>query len=359
MKSKIGKRRELIYTFFLFLSCSLSSRSILDITLLNLLPAVAYGCSRLPADSETSDIATPVSITRSPENGIGSLDIFVFRDDPTCLLDCYMRVDNPDTWNHAVISSSGKRFISVCANSGIGMDEWPQIRSRHSLEEITFRLEEESRARPVMTGEARIMSDGQNGNGMLPRPAVVTLKPLTCEIVLRSLTCDFSGRPYDGEKLTDVKVYLTNVNAECGYADAADSKPRRIINTGFLNRHDLSEFHDSSLIISHIDKMIGKSRLQTDIHLHCYPNISEKEGPGTPVTRLVIEGKVAGDTYYWPIDINREQGKGVEGGRKYIFDVRITRKGTTDPDTAAETDDMTIRFEEEAWEEIEEYTVSF
>ena len=51
---------------------------------------------------------------------------------------------------------------------------------------------------------------------------------------------------------------------------------------------------------------------------------------GSPVTRLVIEGKLRGTTYYYPIDL-----PGLEADVQYRMDVTLTRAGTTDPDTPA------------------------
>ena len=317
------------------------------------------GCSPATMPDTACRTSTTLHITKSPYTAMQTLDIFVFRDNETRLLDCYQRVEQPEKWDGRIMSSAGNRIIRICANSRTDKNEWPLIRSMNSLEKISFNLEDESRENPVMTGEAKMPAPGSNAlHPGLPY-AEITMLPITCEIVLRSLICDFKGRPYDGEKITEAKVYLTNVNATRKLSDADGSMPERIINAGFLNRSDLSKFRDSSLIIKHIEKSIGKDGIQEDIRLYCYPNMAEEESPGSPVTRMVIEGKVSGKTYYWPIDISRGPGKGISGGKSYIFDVRITRKGTTDPDIPVRTEEVNIRFEEESWIEKEGYTVGF
>ena len=100
----------------------------------------------------------------------------------------------------------------------------------------------------------------------------------------------------------------------------------------------------------------------TDIKLRCYPNMASQEGPGSPFTRLVIQGQLDGDVWYWPIDINRGEGcttEGIEGNCAYTFDIVLTRKGSADPDTAIKTESATIMMEVEKWEEKEEYSVVF
>lgn len=359
MKHESVKSRELISKFYTFLSCSFSSWSVLGIIFLNILPAMTYGCSPATVPDTACRTASTISITKSPHTAMETLDIFVFRDDEARLLDCYQRVDQPEKWDGRIMSSAGNRIIHICANSRTGKGEWPLIRSMHSLEKISFNLEDESRENPVMTGEAKIPASGPDFMYPGLPYTEIPMSPLTCEIVLRSLICDFKGRPYDGERITDAKVYLTNVNATRRLYSAEGSMPERIINAGFLNRYDLARFRDSSLIIKHIDKSIGKDGIQEDIRLYCYPNMAEEDSPGTPVTRMVIEGKVSGKTYYWPIDISRGLGNGISGGKSYIFDVRITRKGTTDPDIPVRTEEVNITFEEESWIEKEGYTVGF
>jgi hypothetical protein len=90
--------------------------------------------------------------------------------------------------------------------------------------------------------------------------------------------------------------------------------------------------------------------------------MAEEEGPGSPFTRLVIQGVLDGEVWYWPIDINRGEGRspeGIAGNCSYSFDIKLTRKGSADPDTAIKTESATIIMEVEKWEEKEEYSVAF
>ena len=81
---------------------------------------------------------------------------------------------------------------------------------------------------------------------------------------------------------------------------------------------------------------------------------------GTPFTRLVIEGTVDGNVYYWPININRADGqKGIARNCRYVFDVKLRRLGHTDPDIPVEIEDAQITMEVEPWEDMEEYGVRF
>jgi hypothetical protein len=84
------------------------------------------------------------------------------------------------------------------------------------------------------------------------------------------------------------------------------------------------------------------------------------EGPGTPYTRLVLEGKIKGETYYWPVAINRTgDGLGIEANTRYVFDFTIRRKGVRDPDTELYINGSETMMEILQWKEKEEYSVAF
>lgn len=348
------------HTSFNYLKSSrfISSQSVLGKTLLTLLPALSWGCSAEESMSSatSADERIALKITRGySDSQMNSLDIFVFKDEAIKSLDCYQRVERPENWEGDVSSSSGDRIINICANSQLERDEWPWIRSQDALKKITVSLELESRMSPFMSGEVKVSATKGK-----PHHTDIIMRPAASEIHLRSLCCDFTGKPYSGEKLTDIKVYLTNINAECGMLSDGEILPTRLINVGRLCEEDLELFADPGLVYQEISGTVGKSPVRPDIRLWCYPSNAADESPGTPYSRLVIEGKISGSTYYWPININREDdGGGISRNRRYTFDVRITRKGSTDPDIPVDADNMEITFNSEPWEEKEEYQVRF
>jgi hypothetical protein len=93
------------------------------------------------------------------------------------------------------------------------------------------------------------------------------------------------------------------------------------------------------------------------ISLLCYPNPAIEESPGSPHTRLVIEGVIDSQVYYWPVTINK--GKGIGRGEHYIFDILIRRKGVADPDTPIDDAGVNIRLRIKPWTEKEGYSVGF
>ena len=344
-----------LVTFTLDFSIKNAIRPFLGIsTLFMTLPAVFHCCSGLPEVHMPSPATCTTKVSLDAD--IDAMDVFVFKDDVFQKLDCYQRIDDMAEWNGSIVSSNGDRIITVLANSPYDRQHWFSLKSRPHLESFRIRLEDERREHAIMTGEVNAsVSQGETGH------AEVKLRPLTSEIVLRSICCDFTGKPYAGSALADVKVYLTNVNAETIISDDNGSGPTRIINAGRYSENDVEPFACKDIIIQEITGNIGRKVLYPDIRLRCYRNESVEESPGRPFTRLVIEGIIEGERYYWPIDINRdtEDEKGIKEGHRYTYDIRITRKGSTDPDIPVKSEDLEIIQEVAEWEEKERYEVMF
>jgi hypothetical protein len=323
-------------------------------TLFTFLPALFYGCCRPELQYQnTSTCQIRLTPVKSPECQ-RRLDIFVFRDDMLQKLDCYQRIDEPDNWDGNIVSTYGDRIMAICANCSLPMEYWTEVNSFHSLKRLTYNLEDEQIGFPFMSGTIRTSAGHES------RMKDMQLRPLFSEISVRSIVCDFSGKPYAGEELTDVSFYLTNVNAECGILADGQILPGRIVNAGRRRTEDLEAFSDPSLISYDFPGTIGNSIVMPDINFRCYPNNSSEESAGSPFTRLVIEGKIEGHTYYWPIDINRDgSGDGIGRNRRYVYDIEIRRKGSTDPDIPVITDDIIISLKTEEWKEKEEYEVLF
>ena len=333
-------------------SCSLPVLGIT--TILTLLPALIYGCS-VPEDPSSQNEASTALRLMNASNSLlteaESIDVLVFNDDKMRSLDTYQRFGMTSCSTVKAASASGDKIMSIAVNSGIDRYGWKGICSYDGLAEIHSHLEKECKERPVMSGECRTKA-GSHANIRVTR--------LSSEIVLRSLSCDFRGKPYSGELLRDVKVYLTNVNAEVPIFHDSRFMPTRIINSGRLNMSDIEQFSEPETVMQEIPYPIGESVTRPDICLRCYPNEAEEETSGTPFTRLVIEGSLEGTTYYWPVSINRNDGGGGIGRNcRYIYDIRIKRKGNTDPDIPVETEEGNIIMSIEPWEEKEDYGVRF
>lgn len=326
--------------------------------LLAIVPAISCGCSGemeiIPGPPDNLVEQTTLHFSGACMTSEGkTLDIFTFEDDAMKRLDSYQRFENHEDTRAYITSTEGDKVCFICADGHLKRHDWSNIYSYASLEKIYCELEKETHERYTKTGHCSLTAGYRKG--------IVTLSPLVSEIYLESICCNFKGTPYEGEVLRDVKAYLTNVNATCSLTSPNPASPVRIINTGMLNPYDMKNFEEPEIIMQVISERIGNKEVRPEALFLCYPNISKEEGPGTPNTRLVIEGTIASHTYYWPITIRTgdDGSPGVERNCRYSYEVLITRKGVTDPDTPIDYRTADINLKIKPWKETEEYGVRF
>ena len=354
------KRREL-YSFYIFMqhflnlagfSCSLPVLGLN--TILTFLPAISYGCTQVEYSSEnyrTSTALRLMTAVQSPLTEAESIDIMIFDEDDKSSLDAYQRFGLTSCSTIQVASTSGDKILAAIVNSRRERHEWAGVTSLQSLQDVRVNLEDETEDMPAMSGTCHIKAG---------YPANLTVSRLAAEVVLRSLCCDFTGKEYEGKGIENVKIYLTNVNAEASIMEQETPFPRRIINMGRLDEDNLKSFKKPDMIMQQLPHFIGNIPIVTDIRLRCFPNNAKEESPGSPFTRLVIEGEVDGNRYFWPIEINREDdGSGISRNCRYVYDITLTRLGNKDPDIPIELKDMKICMEILPWEEKEDYGVRF
>lgn len=311
-------------------------------------PAIITGCSK-SVFPQTEEVVTPHLSSKSisiSHFGYGStLDILTFNDDRLQRLDSYQRIEDFDGSSLHAESTEGDKIIFLYSGSQKGLYSWADICSYSSLRKIKCDLEKETRESPSMTGVCRCNAGTQG--------VELEMTPLTCEIIVGHLKCDFSGKPYAGESIHNAKFYLTNVNATSSLLEDSTSQTTRLINTGLLNEYDIRNFRDRSMIVQNAGTELTEGGTHLDTPLLCYSN----KGDTTRNTRLVIEGEIEGEKYYWPIEVNN--GKGVYRGHRYIYNITIRRKGVSDPDSILEPLAADIKFDIRKWQEKEEYQVGF
>lgn len=318
---------------------------------------VTQGCSEQehPQDSDFTEASAKSSVRlavhKAEDTQIRSLDAFVFNDDALQRIDCYQRTEAPED-ELLVGSCGGSKIILLCANAPWAKKNWEDVYSFTKASSITVDLENEDMEFPVMSAVINLTAG---------KVSAMTLERLTSEINLRSIRCDFAGKPYEGEEITEAKAYLINVNGSYSIAPEENEPIERIINHGSLIQDDIHHFINFCPLADTIGT-IKFSHTYPGIRLLCYPNTATEESIGTPFTRLVIEGKIQGETWFWPININRDCSSGHEGierNRKYVYDVTIRSKGTKDPNTPIVPGMAETIFETEIWKEKEPYYVAF
>lgn len=319
---------------------------------------VVQGCSshEHPQDSDFTEAhsmsSVKLAVRQTEETKIRSLDAFVFNDDALQRIDCYQRLDEIAGNELLIASCGGGKIVLLCANAPWENKGWHDVSSLQKASTMKVNLEDEDKEYPTMSAVIRMDAGSQ---------ADISLERLTSTIELRSIRCDFTGRTYEGESITEAKAYLTNVNGTCRIAPADDEPIERIINHGSLIPEDMTIFKNFGILKDSLGT-IDISLYFPGTRLLCYPNTSSEESIGTPFTRLVIEGKIQGETWYWPININRDSGsthEGIERNRRYVYDITIRSKGTKDPDSPIKPEMAETIFKTEKWKEKEPYFVAF
>ena len=300
---------------------------------------------------------------KSPETAkLQYYDIFVFNDDLMGRLDAYTRLPYKGDYLVYTLSRNGNKKIAVVANSPEEKYSWAKVNSWKSLEESFLSLENEDPQFPVMTGSCKIQGSPYNHRKM-------DLHPMMAKIRLKSLTCDFSGTPLSGKRLEEGRCYLTNVCSRYPVLCDKIHSPTSYINQGHYRQEDMDRFRSESMLYHEFGKAIGSSSSILDLDFYCYPNIVERPGLAHPYTRMVIEGKIDGNTYYYPIDLKMpvlfspeaEDGvaKGIDGGCEYELDIVLTRPGTLDPDTAISREVSIIKMTIRNWDEKDKQIIGY
>ena len=306
------------------------------------LPAFLFlACSPLPLPEESVPAArkTQIYINASGKTNYQGLDLLFFQDAPLYRIDAYQHLERVSGNRVTGTSSTAARKVVILSNYPSDAYAWTGIRSLESLEDLPFRLTDEDPEAPMLYGESEAGTMGQ-----------VLLRPMLAKITLRSIACDFTGRAYAGERLQDVRAYLTYASQECR-PFAPEDAPSSWLNAGRLDEAETSALAHPEAVLRPLTASLG-GRIYPAAGFYCYPNPSDGSEFGSPVTRLVIEGKLRGTTYYYPIDL-----PGLKADVQYRLDVTLTRAGTTDPDTPAvagsiRLESQVLDWDARDWEDI-------
>ncbi len=319
-------------------------RTLAELILLCLIPALPYGCSSItsnPPISVTEEhYEYTVRVRSDGENEPEHIDLFVFNNDELRRIDAYQRVSGGDI---KAASRVGEKLLVAIANSPCSMDDWRRIGSYAALTEELSLLSDEDPNEPIMSAQVEITA-GAN------KVYELDLQRLMSKVRINTICADFNGTEYDGEPLTNVKIYLTNVNASCTVMKEEDFRPEMLVNQGRLDLLSLRDFKVADMLYREIPSEFTPNVTYLDLDLYCYPNDAEEETYASPFTRLVIEGEIGGITCYYPITVNREEngvcfgtdGSGIGRNCLYEFDISLSRFGTSDPDIPVNKGDVTV-----------------
>ena len=325
----------------------------LPYNLLNFLLLPAFlPFSGLSACTSQADIEQPctVGMTRAGATEAGQLDIFIY-DNRSGALDSYHRMECPAEGVVELYSGKGGKTVACIVDGQNSRYIWEEVKTLDRMKRMKVELDRDDPSRPVMSG---ICSIGGGGRATLP------CTPLLSKVVVRSLRCDFSGRSYAGEKLKNVKIYLTNVcNGYSLFADE-DEESSEFMNIGGLDRIATGRMKNKGYVYQEVPAEIGPEGVRLDREFCCYPDPPGEETAGSPYTRLVIEGSIGGENCWYPITLNRgDGGKGIRRNCRYVLDICLTRKGADNPWTPVGRETAQIYTQLCDWEEKEVHDVGY
>lgn len=296
----------------------------------------------LQEDSVTTTFCIPeLAVTHghpvkasSGMSGIRRLDLFVFNEDGLMELDSYNSMVRPSTPYVTVTSGAGDKILVVLANYDSDRLETSDFRSYEALESIRCEFKDEDPSFPVMSGECHFCA---GSDGYIP----IQITPVMSDICVDFIKCNFSGRGYSSTSLENACIYLTNISGSSEIMRQDGFHVNELENYGSLDRTYLSSMKHPEMVFRNV--IPGH---WSPYDLYCYPNDCADGAPGSPHTRLVLQGDIDGRTYYYPVEINQDGfgytsgTRGVSRNIKYSYSLTITRKGSTDPDTLVNPEEI-------------------
>ena len=267
-----------------------------------------------------------------------ALDLFFFHTEEPMRLDAYQQVTGLEQslFTYA-LSGNGPRRLAVLSGKAGDLFAWSGIQTYASLGKVRFSLEEEDPSRPRLVGET-LLEEAQS------RQTYLTLHPMLCTIRIRSVAADFSGRPYAGVPFHNNKLFLVNAGTECVPLGEDGGRPVSWMNTGMLDSLSVQQLPHPEMLVQEGCGSVGTRRVYPDQVLYCYANPAEEDLPGSPVTRVVLEGTIGTVKCYYPINL-----PAMEPGTCYQLDITLKRMGSPDPDIPVESGAVIIETDILPW----------
>ncbi len=326
MKRSIVKGRKYITTNTVFINALSACRVSVAITALLQFPAFLASCTQEQIQ---------VRIDKAPHlYSYGSVDVFVFCNEAPYLLDSYQQFPSTDAPVY-VSSGQGSKIIAALSAKEGDLYARAGVRTYQDLCRVSFPLLEDSPSAPCFYGTVTV------GEGS-SRSAAMEVSPLISSIRVRSVSCDFGGRPYEEHGFHNDRLYLVNVVSEFCPLQAEGGRP-----VSWLNYGAMTDDHPYIAAPGYGD--IGRERVYPDMVLFCYPNPR-----GSPPTRLVLEGTVGPERCFYPINIDVPRG-----GMAVNLDITLHRMGTRDPDSPAAPGTYTVEYSTVPWNEKEAVVEDF
>ena len=194
----------------------------------------------------------------------------------------------------------------------------------------------------------------------------ITIQRLVGRVVVNSIRTAFAGTPYAGMALQNVKVYLTNVNGNVLIGNGNLPASVTVLNARQYVAADNASLATAGALYDVVGT-VNDSGHTTPHYFYCYQNVLSSETSTSKFTRLIVEGTLNGTTYYYPININRENygwtssidHKGIMRNKSYTYNITILRPGSLDPDNVVDLAAFTLDVEIADWDFVPTSNVEF
>ena len=266
-----------------------------------------------------------------------AIDLFFFDTQGIQLLDSYQQLVLPQKNLYGLSTAGAKRLVALSGKAG-ERESWNRIRTYGNLSKHSFSLAKESVISPLLYGE-RLLPEGAS------RKAELALRPALAAVCLRSVSCDFSGRPYAGERFICTQSFLTFAGAEFLPLAEGGGKTVSWINPGCLDSLAVQALPEPEMIWRKGLGEIGKNRIYPRQSFYCYPGAE---------TCLVLEGRIGNTRCYYPISLPQ-----LKSDACLQLDVSLRRMGTPSPDIPAQNGTIVLEVNGLPWEEWNPYTEKF
>ena len=333
-RKKTGRNQQLTSFVKRIAACHVS----VALTAVWQLPAFFSSCAPVHGNDGPSLHRRQIYIQCAKNPTPDAVDLFFFDTVGVQILDAWQHVPLQDGQSVYGLSASGVRRLAVVSAPARDTSRWLDIRTYADLCKRTLHLSEDKPEKPFLAGES-LLEDART------RETHVVMHPLLTKISLRSIACDFRGRPYEGKPFQCRTLYLSYAGVECHPLGADAGKPLSWVSAGWADSAALKSLPRPEMLLQEGCGDIGPERRQVDRDFYCYAGEQ---------LRLVLGGTLGEDECYYPIPLPN-----LQAGQEYRLTVTITRKGAPDPDTPTETGSVQIDLVTVPWTREETHTIAF
>lgn len=275
------------------------------------------------------DAATKLTGAPAGEVSISNLQVFVF-EKTTGELEAY---GSQNANNIRLTCLPGLKDVVALVNapSLSGISDLDDLKSRTSY------LSDNAKGRLVMSGIA------EKNLSATDNAVTVEVARIPAKVTLMSVTNAMDLEVNQKKEFVITKVYLTNVSGECRYF--SDMAPEL-----WYHKQGYDATNSQTFLYDEPGVKIDHGKVYSTSHyFYCYPNPTTTDANAgewsARKTRLVVEATLGGETYYYPITLDK-----IAKNSSYVITLTVTRPGSSSPDVPVTTSEATFSVSVKEWQ---------